>query len=581
MNNNGKIMMLPPDEARKIAAGEVIDKPCALVRELMDNAIDSGAATIEVSIEEGGIRLVEVSDDGSGMSREDLRLSYLPHATSKIRGIDDLKTARTLGFRGEALSSVAAVSRLEIVTSADGIEGSRLFYGPAGQGELVIENARRIKGSSVRSHALFETIPVRKRFLKREGSEAQLCRQIFIDKALAFPSITFRYIQDGKLVQFLPAADSYKARFAAAIETGAKTHFLHEIAASGEGFSIGIVVSGPELFRNDRRQQYVFANGRRLTDFSMLQALEYGTQGVFPNGTHSLGALFIDIDPALADFNIHPAKREARLSCSGEIHRAVTTTLRSFFRQYLRKNNEQSAGAAPELIGEEEAPRRFFGRSSAASTGVSTAAVPAGKALSSATGDYEYPASILETTADDGAKLRYIGRVFSLFILVEKDEKLFIIDQHAAHERILYDRLLSRPIPCQELLVPIHFTTDSAQDDDFLEREQENLKRLGIVITGGTGNWQIEALPELWRLGDTKTVEELLKLREAGENIAERWAATIVCHAACKDGDILGEESARSLAEKALALPVKRCPHGRPVMMEITRESLLKAVKRL
>ncbi|MDR0642898.1 MAG: DNA mismatch repair endonuclease MutL, partial [Treponema sp.] len=320
MNQAGvrRITVLPPEEARKIAAGEVVDRPAALVREFLDNAIDAGGKQIEVFIDEGGCRRVEVDDDGEGMDRENLELCTLTHATSKIRSLDDLSTAKTLGFRGEALAAVTAVAALEIVSSAGGREAWKLLAGPGGNRPPRIEPGSRSRGSSVRALGLFDTVPARKRFLKRGGSEALLCRQSFIDKALAFPEIDFRFTQDGVLKLSLPRAKSYKDRFAAALLEGSgikpvrERDFLHEIYALGEGFRVTIVTGGPELYRNDRRQQFVFANRRRIQDFSLLQALEYGVQGWFPNGVHPLGALYIDIDPALADFNIHPAKREAR-----------------------------------------------------------------------------------------------------------------------------------------------------------------------------------------------------------------------------------------------------------------------------
>jgi DNA mismatch repair protein MutL len=178
-------------------------------------------------------------------------------------------------------------------------------------------------------------------------------------------------------------------------------------------------------------------------------------------------------------------------------------------------------------------------------------------------------------------ELRYTGRAFGLFILVEAGEKLYIIDQHAAHERILYDRLLSRPIPAQELLVPIPFSAESDEEDRFLETRREDLGRLAVRIERDGTGWSIEALPADWRLGDAETVKAILSLREAGENMAERWAATLCCHSAVRDGDYLDDEAAMSLAEEALRLPDPHCPHGRPVWTEISREALYRAVRRV
>jgi DNA mismatch repair protein MutL len=599
----GRIRILPPEEARKIAAGEVIDRPAALVREFIDNAIDAGSSQVEVILEGGGIRRVEVTDDGNGMGKEDLALCWYTHATSKIRAMEDLSTAETLGFRGEALAAAAAVSRLEILSSVDGREAWLLKTGPGDTAAPRLTQARRVKGTSVRSLGLFDTIPARKRFLKREGSEAGLCRQIFLEKALAFPSLTFRFIQDEQLKVFLSPALSFKERYAQALLDRNEAPFLHEISARGQGFSVVVVAGGPELYRQDRRQQYVFANGRRIQDFSLLQALEYGLQGWFPNGTHPVGAIHLDIDPSLADFNIHPAKREARFRDSGAIHHAVTSALLDFSRRRsitvsARNPSQENFSFAPEAGGDSRrsGPYRdyFAGTPGRGSGPLAMEALldrppvfvpPPGRGWDRDTSVYEQAPPYerdIPAGGNGGAAggLRIAGRLFDLFILVERGDRLFIIDQHAAHERILYDRFLGGSIPRQELLAPIPFSTDSNEDDEFLALRRDDLARLGVVILREEGSWHIEALPAGWRLPDAETVRFILDLRTAGENIAERWAATLSCHGAIKDGDYLDDASALALAEEALKLQIPRCPHGRPIWFELSREDLFRAVRR-
>jgi DNA mismatch repair protein MutL len=622
-----RIAVLPPVEARKIAAGEVIDRPSALIREFLDNAIDAGGSHIGVFIEDGGIRRAEVTDDGEGMDRENLALCWLTHATSKIRSLEDLSKSLTLGFRGEALAAAAAVSHLAILSSADDREAWKLEVGPGEEAPL-IEGARRTRGTSVSTRGLFDTLPARKRFLKRGGSEALLCRQVFTDKALAFPEIDFRFTQDGNLKTWLPPAGSLKERFARVFLSPAEAEFLHEISAPGQGFQVRILIGGPELYRNDRRQQYVFANSRRIQDYGLLQALEYGAQGWFPNGTHPVGAIYVEIDPALADFNIHPAKREARFADPGAIHHAVSAALRDFLRSgsrltALRREGQVAAQnvpqkAVPDTVengGGSLFPRNgkawgggaFYGKPPGAG-GVlameamldrppSFAPLPGrsgppegGEALAghdAAAGTValaEAPA-VATTVAEESppyGELRFIGRLFSLFLLVERGDKLLIIDQHAAHERILYDRFLSRPIAKQELLVPLPFSTESPEEDRFLTAKREELERLGIRIEAEEdGVWHITALPENWRLSDRETLKAVRELREAGENMAERWAATLSCHSAVRDGDYLDDRTALALAEAALALPIPRCPHGRPIWFELSRENIYRAVRRI
>jgi DNA mismatch repair protein MutL len=614
VEDQGRIRLLPPEEAKKIAAGEVIDRPAALVREFLDNAIDAGARLIEVVIEEGGLRRIEVIDDGCGMDRENLELCCQPHATSKIRSLEDLNTARTLGFRGEALAAALAAARVEILTSVDGREGWRLEAGPGGTVPPRVEPGRRAKGTSVRALGLFDAIPARKRFLKREGGEAGLCKQAFIDKALAFPELTFRFVQDGKLKIFLPAVSSLKERFGALLLDRNEGAFLHEIGASGPGFSVTLVAGGPELFRQDRRRQYVFANGRRIQDYALLQALEYGLQGWFPNGAHPVGGVYVTVDPKLADFNVHPAKREVRFADPGAVHHGITSALRDFTRHWniSFQEAERTGKPLPETGGFREArlfDERDFApyRDGGASGG--TGAFPSfrdrekagalameallthppdfaslpGRESAAAEQAPPYGEEALpgngEAPGDQAP--RYVGRLFNLFILVEWGKKFFIIDQHAAHERILFDRFLREGVPKQELLVAIPFSAESDEEDRFLLSRKEELASLGIVIEAEGGAWRVEALPVNWPLGDAETVREILDLRLAGENIAERWAATLSCHGAVKDGTYLDNAAALSLAEAALKLPVSRCPHGRPIWFEISREDLFRAVRRL
>jgi len=574
---NNRIAILPPEEALRIAAGEVVDRPAALVREFLDNAIDAGSLNIEISIEEGGCKKVEVSDDGGGMTREDLEICSLTHATSKIKCLDDLNTAKTLGFRGEALAAACAVSRLEIVTSVDGREAWKISTCPGETRAPEIEQTRRTKGTTVRALNLYETIPARKRFLKREGSEAALCRQIFIEKALAFNGINFRYAQDGKLKDFLPAVKTKKERFAAAVLQAGEEDFLHEINVTGAGFSAVVVIGGPELYRNDRRHIYIFANGRRVQEYSLVQAVEYGSQGWFPNGVHPVAAVYVQIDPSLADFNIHPAKREVRFRDPGAIHQAISGGVKNFFHNLYLKNSSQNNAPETEDNDEEKEFSFSYNKNNDVKRNTEEYEKFTNFISSSLRNRENTPSNVYAPANSD---MRFAGIIFDLFILMEWGDKIYIIDQHAAHERILYNKFMSEPVPKQELLAPIPFTAESNEEDAFLSANKEELSRLGVEIEKDGESWSIEALPADWRMGDAETVKEILGLRQAGENMAKRWAATCCCRAAIKDGDILDDKTAFELGKQALALPDPHCPHGRPVWTEISREALFKAVRR-
>jgi DNA mismatch repair protein MutL len=584
------IRILDSNEAIKIAAGEVVDRPAALVREFMDNAIDSGAGEIDVCIEEGGLKCTEVIDNGCGMGAEDLKLACYKHATSKITCINDLQTILTLGFRGEALAAAAATAHLEIISSTDGKTAFKLFSrpealqsAPGANGNFSIKTAARTKGTTVKAFYLFDTIPARKLFLKNPAGEAVHCKNIFTEKALAFPHIAFRFYQDSKLKLDFKKAGSLKQRFSDAVLSANEDKFLHEIIANSEHFSANIIVGGPELIKNNRRYQYIYANGRRINDFSLQQAMEYGTAGWFPNGTHPVGAIFIKIDGKYADFNVHPAKIEVHFADPQAIHHRISTSLRSFVQEY-----EIKAGA--ELRGFEFVPLPPIGaaqqvpdyQGNTLSKGwVAEKAEAEGAARREDFGAREALLPLEKNGKNEKNDLKYVGRAFGLFIVVERDDKLFVIDQHAAHERLLYERIIAGKIAMQELLVPIVFEADSAACDAFLRAKKDVLQRIGLVINGGGGHWQVDALPSIWKLDDGKTVREILNLGGSGANFAEHWASTVACHAAIKDGTYLDSETALALARDALNLPVLRCPHGRPFVSEISRTTLLKAVKRV
>ena len=307
------VRTLPPEVARKIAAGEVIDRPASIIRELLDNAVDSGADMITAEISGGGIERITVTDNGCGMSKEDLEACARPHTTSKITAESDLLKLTTLGFRGEALASIAAVSRLEITSRRETEENAwKAVVPPAGVSANKITPASRAKGTTVQSEALFENIPARRLFLKRPASETNLCRQIFIEKALPRTDISFRFISDGKTKHELPAGQSFAERFVEAFEPPS---FFSEISGKsahtgndGEpDWTYRLILGSPSVYRNDKRLLLIYVNGRRVQEFSLVQAIEYGATGYFPNGTHPAAVLFLDMKPSLVDFNIHPA----------------------------------------------------------------------------------------------------------------------------------------------------------------------------------------------------------------------------------------------------------------------------------
>jgi DNA mismatch repair protein MutL len=301
-----------------------------------------------------------------------------------------------------------------------------------------------------------------------------------------------------------------------------------------------------------------------------------------------VGAVYISIDPALVDFNIHPAKREVRFRDSGTIHHAVSSSLRNFFHYYNLKNGQEQELNAPAsgatAFGNgggsfifDEAPAKNYSYCPPADLDKIR------KIFNETSPHYDSHADLAAAEAApvySANEVRFAGRVFGLFILAEWNDRLFIIDQHAAHERILYNRFIAGPIPRQELLVPIVFTAESAETDRFLGAKREEFAALAVELNRDGNAWRIDSLPAGWNLSDTETVNAILDLCNAGENVAAHWVATVCCHQAVRDGDYLDDATALALARETLALPDPRCPHGRPVLTEISREALFKAVRR-
>ena len=327
MSVKNPVKTLSPEVARKIAAGEVIDRPNAIVRELMDNAIDSGADKITVEISEGGIEKIRVSDNGCGMSGDDLKNCAKPHSTSKISSESDLLNLSTLGFRGEALASIAAVSRLQIISSGLKMRSSITE-------DHIIEKTSTTEGTIVLAEGLFENFPARRIFLKKASAEGVMCKNTFIEKSLPYPEKSFRFVNNGEIKIDLFAGESLKERFVRAMEFKEDVSLFNQIDffKSGEDFSFKIVIASPSVYRSTKKDIYIFVNGRRIQEYALVQAIEYGCQGFFPNGTFPVASLFVNINPRLVDFNIHPAKKEVRFKDISSLHHQISVSVREFLR---------------------------------------------------------------------------------------------------------------------------------------------------------------------------------------------------------------------------------------------------------
>lgn len=705
---------LPTEVARKIAAGEVIDRPASILREMLDNAVDSGADSITADISGGGIDSVTVTDNGIGMTKEDLAQAAHPHSTSKITSEDDLKALSTLGFRGEALASIAAVSRLEIVSRRRGEDVAWKLAAPlAGSGGNIITPATRPEGTTVKSQALFEDIPARRLFLKRPATETAQCRQIFIEKALPFTDISFRLIADGKTRLDLPAGESLAERFVEAFEMNESPALFSEITlqdktlfhrekdssvsddesetkdSSASNSRIGdfgdwritLLLGDPAVSRADKRHLLIYVNGRRVQEYSLLQAIEYGATGFFPNGTHPAAVLFLEINPALVDFNIHPAKKEVRFKDISTVHHAVSTAVRSF---YVRQSEEKRDAVIES--GWKQTDMDFDGSTSVADNAVYGASLPeseprsaarslaeaalnAGisksasfgtgsteKAQSAGTGaDYAYTAgrssstsstfsgsrqtgaasSFVSGASSTGAdyaymsgrstgassaftahdsstpaedaftgaasstiasapfgapdetphvpldSFKYIGQIMQVFLAVEKDDTLLLIDQHAGHERILYDKFMKGCGRKQPLLIAETFETESDADDTYLTALLPALDEAGFSLKQvEAGIWEVSAIPATWQGKADDLYTALIEKRIEPAELQRTLAAYTACRGAVKEGHYLDEGTGRMLAAQILALSDPHCPHGRPLWIALTQDELYALIKR-
>jgi len=596
-----RIQVLAPEVAKRIAAGEVIDRPAAALRELLDNAIDSGARSVVVELEAGGTERLRVVDDGSGMNKDDIALSILPHATSKISELDDLLSLSTLGFRGEALSSMAAVAGLEIVSAVRDDEAWRLESEPGG--DVRLSPYRGSRGTAVTVRDLFASFPARKKFLKRPAAEATACRAVFVDKAMAYPDIAFRLSSGGKPLLALRPSGVVE-RVLAAQAPDQSPELFRELIASGPGFKARIVAGLPAVYRTDRRHVQVFVNGRRVQEYGIAQALEYAYQGSLPGGAWPFAYAFVDVDPEQADFNIHPAKKEVRLRNLDDIRSGLIRAVRDYLGTQSRMAAPFPARSGAGLFGPESgggdasgpatpaATYGGYGSSGSSGYGASVEArerpyspgLPeraSWSAMADAVARARGSERATAPVAPPAGRFRYIGRALGVFLAFEMGDELVLLDQHAAHERFLYDEIMAGRAVSQELLVPVVYEPESDAEDAYMAANAESLGAAGFRIVREGRSWMMEAAPAMLPEAMTGSVFELLRSRPDPAELLRATAAQAACKAAVKDGDELDESGAVALIEAALRMPEPRCPHGRPIWFRLSRDDLFRAVRRL
>ena len=560
------IRLLDDETIGRIAAGEVIERPVSVVKELVENALDAGAHRIAVRVRGGGLEEIEVVDDGEGIAPQDLVLAPRRHATSKLASHDDLLRVVTLGFRGEGLASIASVARLEIVSRTSEAEiGARIEAHAEQVGDA--QPASSPPGTRVTARDLFANVPVRREFLRSASAEFTRISQWLGTVALAYPDTSFSLWHDGREVWVLPAGDVVRSRlehvFGPNLARGLIP--LRPLAGSHEVRVAGYI-SAPGVDRADRRMQHLFVNGRVLRSGLLASAWSSGYATFAMSGRHPFGVLFLTLPADHVDPNVHPTKSDVRLRYDRAVFEVVRGTLVAALREHAQRRLATSVSLAPgprgDFLGSPAVQGAFFA------------------------GDERAPAA-------NGSTTQILGQIDATYIAARDGDALVLVDQHAAHERVAYEaieRNASRTESVAEpLLVPLVFELDAAQSQE-LDAALDALRAGGLEIEPfGERVYRIVATPAgyRWALGDGRrefdVADFLRDLGDArsGNGYRERVWASLACHSVVRAGATLGEHEMRSLLEQLSACrnPM-HCPHGRPTVIRLGPEEMARLFKR-
>jgi DNA mismatch repair protein MutL len=567
------IQVLPSAVADQIAAGEVVERPSSVVKELVENSLDAGATTIEITVEEGGHKLVRVSDDGSGMDREDAALALVRHGTSKIRSAADLVGVSSFGFRGEALPAIASISRFELETSLSDGEGVTLET--TGGTVTATRDAARRKGTTITVGQLFYNVPARKKFLRSTRSEWRAITEAVNNIALTRPDVRFSLVHDGKNVLQLPPVSGLRARISG-IWGGRYAGALLDVEDVSGAIQVSGLVERPADVGTTTRRVFVSINGRSVRDNGIVRAAEAAYRSTISAGLRP--SLFLDVRlPADAvDVNVHPAKAEVRFRDRWPVERAVESAV----RRALGTFDSSAMVGAPPFVSRYSQGEDFSG-----------ASVDGVAILSDAATRHEpifQETGAAPSEVEDKRPPQEIPPLFQFkrtYIAFEHDEGLVLIDQHSAHERVLYEQFMrtleSGKAPAQRLLLPITLHLGPAEGD-ALEENREYLERLGFEIEGFGGNTLIvNSVPMPHPRFDAErclreTLDALTGNRVAGTATRhEHLAATVACKAAIKGGEQLSLPEMRSLfaSLRDTQLPAHDV-HGRSTIVQLTWDEI-------
>jgi DNA mismatch repair protein MutL len=585
------IRLLPPTLVNRIAAGEVIERPASVVKELVENALDAGATRIEVLLEAGGIRRIQVTDDGHGMDREALLLAVQRHATSKLPD-DDLLAIRWMGFRGEALPSIGSVSRLTLTSRARGTaEGWELAV-EGGALAAPRPSAAR-EGTRIEVADLFYATPARLKFLKGERAETQAALDMLKRLAMAHPSVAFDGVVDGRQVLRLAAepGDLLEARLprlAAVMGKDFRDNAM-PIEAERDGVRLSGYAGLPTYHRGTSTLQYLFVNGRPVRDRLLLGALRAAYMDVLARDRHPVVALYLDVSPQMVDVNVHPAKAEVRFRDVNAVRGLLISALRHAIQQHAQRSTSTGAEAALRSMAPPAAILPFSPSRAAAPSGPAHAAMralfepsaPAAYASPSAS-----PVMTLPPSAEPAGREYPLGearaQLHATYIVAETTDGLVLVDQHAAHERLTLERLKSQQeagqVARQALLIPEVVELDAGVAESLLA-QSDMLAGLGLLLEPfGEGAVLVREVPALLGPVDAKRLVCDLadSVAEYGEALAlqERLGhicATMACHASVRAGRILSREEMNALLRQMEDTPLSgQCNHGRPTYVHLS-----------
>ena len=579
-----KINRLPPDLANQIAAGEVVERPASVVKELVENAIDAGARRLSVHVELGGKKQVRVEDDGEGMAPEDARLAIERHATSKIRRTEDLAAILTLGFRGEALPAIASVSHVVLRTRARG-EQSGTEIRVNGGAIAAVTEAGAAEGTMVEVNDLFYNLPARRKFLKSDGAESAQVSRIVTQLALAYPEIGFTLTSAGRTVVRCPPALSLRDRL---YQLYGERSDLIEVRKEAGGLRLTGYVAALAEQGPTRGPQNIFVNRRIVKDRTIAHAIldAYSVASIKERSPEV--HLFIEMPPDALDVNVHPTKAEVRFRDQSLVHEVVRRGLMDALGQggvpqlQLRPENVAHAPVAatiPGVLGGGTYPNRWI-------RSPNPHVAPGSYVASGFSRTVTEPAS-------DIRPMIPLGQFRDTFIIAVDDQGVAIVDQHVAHERVLFERVMERltagRLESQRLLVPVVLEVSSAAHHALVDRAAE-LERFGFELESfGTATIKVAAVPALLKIEDSSrallALAEDLEGLDRGADVQEalrRIAATTACHAAVKANYPLTYEKMTHILDELRATSYSTvCPHGRPVMLRLTRREIEKNFDRI